>query len=52
MTRYLANVLRDPIESEAGLVRHNMKVLTDSLASDRQIIKDDVDDDNDDIGRG
>ena len=31
MIANLANVLRDPIEGEAGLVRHNMKVLTDSL---------------------
>lgn len=31
----LANVLRDPIEGEAGLVRHNMEVLTDSLTGDQ-----------------
>ena len=28
---HLANVLRNPIEGEAGLVRHNVQVLTDSL---------------------
>ena len=32
----LANVLRDPIEGEAGLVRHNVEVLTDSLTGDQQ----------------
>ena len=29
-------MLGDPIESEARLVRHNMKVLTDSLTDDCQ----------------
>ena len=46
----LANVLRNPIESEARLVRHNMKVLTDSLTADWQEndgCDDDVNDDND-----
>ena len=36
-------MLGDPIESEARLVRHNMKVLTDSLTADWQ--KNDGDDD-------
>ena len=34
----LANVLRDPIEGEAGLVRHNMEVLTDSLTGEKMKI--------------
>ena len=28
---HLTNVLRNPVEGEAGLVRHNVQVLTDSL---------------------
>ena len=43
-------MLGDPIESEARLVRHNMKVLTDSLTADWQEndgCDDDVNDDND-----
>ena len=42
----LANVLRDPIEGEAGLVRHDVEVLTDSLTGDQQN-DNDVDDNED-----
>ena len=42
----LANVLCDPIEGEAGLVRHNVEVLTDSLTGDQQN-DNDVDDNED-----
>ena len=30
---YLSDVLRDPVESEAGLVGDNVQVLTDSLSA-------------------
>ena len=33
--RYLADVLRDPIEGEARLVGHDVKILTDSLTAVR-----------------
>ena len=46
MQANLANVLRDPIEGEAGLVRHNVEVLTDSLTGDQQN-DNDVDDNED-----